>query len=151
MKLRITIWIIFLALLVTVPLMANAGNIPDSYGNRLTAAERYLQVASMKDMMRAAIAETAKNLPEKVRRSYIGFMAKHIHVDVLERAALASMARHFTVDELNALADFYGSREGRSAMKKFGAYMADVMPVIQQEMIKAQTAIQADLERLMKE
>ena len=65
-------------------------------------------------------------------------MTKHIHVEVLERAALASMAKHFTVDELNALADFYGSREGRSAMKKIGAYIADVMPVIQQNMTKAQ-------------
>jgi hypothetical protein len=63
---------------------------------------------------------------------------------------LASMAKHFTVDELNALADFYGSREGRSAMKKFGAYMADIMPVIEQEMTKAQVEIQADIERLNK-
>jgi hypothetical protein len=47
------------------------------------------------------------------------------------------MVRHFTVRELNALTDFYGSPEGRSAMKKFGAYMADVMPAIQQEMARA--------------
>ena len=40
--------------------------------------------------------------------------------------------------ELKALADFYGSAVGKSAMKKFGTYMADVMPDIQAEMIKAQ-------------
>jgi hypothetical protein len=36
------------------------------------------------------------------------------------------------------LADFYGSPVGKSAMQKFGAYMADVMPAIQAEMLKAQ-------------
>jgi hypothetical protein len=29
------------------------------------------------------------------------------------------------------LADFYGSPVGKSAMQKFGAYMADIMPVMQ--------------------
>jgi hypothetical protein len=105
----------------------------------------------MKDMMRDTIVETAKNLPEKVRGAYVSLMNKHIRVEILERAALASMAKHFTVDELNALADFYGSNEGRSAMKKFGAYMGDVMPVIQQEMGRAQMEIKADIERLSKQ
>jgi hypothetical protein len=36
------------------------------------------------------------------------------------------------------LADFYGSPVGKSAMQKFGAYMADLMPVLQAEIIKAQ-------------
>jgi hypothetical protein len=40
--------------------------------------------------------------------------------------------------ELKALADFYGSPVGKSAMKKFGTYMADVMPDIEAEMIKTQ-------------
>jgi len=49
-----------------------------------------------------------------------------------------SMVKNFTADELKALADFYGSPVGKSAMKKFGAYMADVMPSIQAEVEKAQ-------------
>ena len=39
-----------------------------------------------------------------------------------------------SADELNALADFYGSSVGASAMKKFGAYMADVAPALQLEL-----------------
>jgi len=38
---------------------------------------------------------------------------------------------------LNALADFYESPEGNSAMKKMGEYMADVMPTLQEEMVRA--------------
>ena len=52
-----------------------------------------------------------------------------------------AMVKHFTTDELKALADFYGSPVGKSAMQKFGAYMADVMPAIQAEMQKAQAKL----------
>jgi hypothetical protein len=38
---------------------------------------------------------------------------------------------------LKALADFYGSPVGKSAMQKFGAYMTDIMPVVQAEIMKA--------------
>jgi hypothetical protein len=120
-----------------------AADTPDTHGNRLAAAQSYLEVVSMKDMMRDMVAESAKNLPENVRPSYVQYMTKTVRVEVLESAALASMAQHFTVKELKALATFYGSPEGRSAMKKFGAYMADVMPVIQQEMLRAQQQLES--------
>ena len=109
----------------------------------MAAAGRYLDAVPMKDMMRDMVTESAKNLPENVRPSFVQFMTKTIRADVMERTALASMAQHFTDKELNALADFYGSQEGRSAMKKFGAYMADVMPVIQQEMLRAQKQLES--------
>ncbi len=40
--------------------------------------------------------------------------------------------------DTKALADFYGSPVGKSAMQKFGAYMAELMPVIEAEVLKAQ-------------
>ena len=58
-----------------------------------------------------------------------------VRADVLEAATRASLVRHFTVDELNAMAEFYSSPHGARAMRKFGAYMADVMPAVQEEMI----------------
>ena len=39
------------------------------------------------------------------------------------------------------MADFYGSSVGKSEMQKFGAYMVDLMPIIQAEMIKAQAKL----------
>lgn len=119
-----------------------ATDVPDTHGNRLAAARGYLEIVSMKDMMRDTIVESAKNLPENIRPSYVQWMTKTVRVEVLESTALASMAQHFTVKELKALAAFYGSPEGRSAMKKFGPYMADVMPVIQQEMLRAQQQLE---------
>ena len=48
-----------------------------------------------------------------------------------------AMVKNFTTEELKALADFYGSPVGKSAMQKFGAYMADIMSLVQAEIIKA--------------
>ena len=56
-----------------------------------------------------------------------------------------AMVKHFTTEELKALADFYGSPVGESAMQKFGAYMADLMPILQAEILKAQAKLNQSL------
>jgi hypothetical protein len=134
-------------LLAAISASAYSSELPDTHGNRLVAARSYLEIASMKDMVRDMIAETAKNLPDNIRQPYIQYMTKSMRVEVLESIALASMAKHFTLKELNALAAFYGSPEGRSAMKKFGAYMGDVMPVIQQELMRAQQQVETEFKK----
>ena len=123
--------------------LALAEELPDTPGNRLAAAERYLEIVPMDEMIADSVKKTSMNLPENQRRAYVNFMTQSVRVDVFGRAAVASMARHFTVRELNALADFYGSPEGRSVMKKFGDYMADIMPVLQQELQRGYQKYQA--------
>jgi hypothetical protein len=114
-----------------------ASDVLDTPGNRQAAAERYIAVSPMDSMMRDMVEKSAQNLPNDQRKPFVEIMTKYVRIDVLERSAISSMVRHFTVQELNALADFYGSPEGQSAIKKFGLYMADVMPVVQQEMTRA--------------
>ena len=53
------------------------------------------------------------------------------------------------VKEINALAAFYASPEGRSITKKFGAYIADVMPAIQEEMAQAMSSTQETMRYLL--
>jgi hypothetical protein len=48
-----------------------------------------------------------------------------------------AMIKHFTTEELKALADFYGSPVGKRRCK-FGAYIADLMPTMHAEIMKAQ-------------
>jgi hypothetical protein len=109
----------------------------DSEEERIAAARRYLGVAQMSKITDDTVTELARTMPDDQRDSFLQFMHNAIHPEVLERAAMASMVKVFTAEELNALADFFGSPVGRSAMSKFGLYMADVMPVIQQEMFRA--------------
>ncbi len=80
----------------------------------------------------------AMNLPPEQRQKFKEMMTTQLDIDALTKEMIDAMIKHFSTDELKALADFYGSPVGKSAMSKFGAYMADVMPAIQAEMIKAQ-------------
>jgi hypothetical protein len=109
----------------------------DSEEERVAAARRYLDVAQMRKITDDTVNELAKTFPADQRDKFLEFMHDAVRPEVLEQAAMASMVKIFTAEELNALADFFGSPVGRSAMGKFGVYMADVMPVIQQEMFRA--------------
>jgi hypothetical protein len=116
----------------------------DSDQERVAAARRYLAVAQMSKVTDDTVTEMAKAVPSEQREKFLEFMHDAVRPQVLEQAALASMVKIFTADELNALADFFGSPIGQSAMGKFGLYMADVMPVIQQEMFHALQKLPAD-------
>jgi hypothetical protein len=80
----------------------------------------------------------AANLPPDQREQFKKLMTSQLDIAALTKAMIDSMVKHFTTDELKALADFYGSPVGKSAMQKFGAYMADIMPTIETEIMKAQ-------------
>jgi hypothetical protein len=116
----------------------------DSEEERVAAAKRYLEVAQMSKMVDDTVTELAKGFPDGQRERFLAFMHDAVRPEVLERAAMASMVKVFTAQEINALADFLGSPDGKSAMSKFGLYMADVMPVIQQEMFRAMQALPAE-------
>jgi hypothetical protein len=107
----------------------------DSKEARTHAAERYLAVVPISQLLEDTFREMSKSLPEALREGFVAQMRIVVRADVLEAATRASLVRHFTVDELNAMAEFYSSPHGASAMRKFGAYMADVMPAVQEEMI----------------
>ena len=80
----------------------------------------------------------AVNVPPEQRQKFKETLTSSLDVDALTKAMTDAMVKHFTTEELKALADFYGSPVGKSAMKKFGSYMADVMPALQAEIMKAQ-------------
>ena len=120
-----------------------AEDLPDSQKNRQAAAERYLSAVSMQSLVDDMTAQVAANLPEEEGRVFAEFMSETIRWEVLEQAALSSMVRNFTTQELNALAAFNESPEGRSAMKKMGRYAADIMPALQREMLRAMQELEA--------
>ena len=107
----------------------------DTKEARIQAAERYLAAVPISQLLEDTFREMSKSLPEAIREGFIAQMRIVVRADILEAATRASLIRHFTVDELNAMTEFYSSPHGASAMRKFGAYMADVMPAVQKEMI----------------
>jgi hypothetical protein len=105
--------------------------------NRRKQAMRYLEATPPKELLADMTEQMAKNIPEAQQQMFRDAMTKYIDVDALSAAITEAMIKNFTADELGALADFYGSPLGKSAMKKFGGYMADVMPAMQMQVMQA--------------
>ena len=101
-------------------------------------AERYLQAIPPKALFEDMADKMSANLPPDQRAQFKAAMTSQLDIPAITKAMTEAMVKHFTTEELKALADFYGSPVGKSAMQKFGAYMSDLMPTIQAEMMKAQ-------------
>jgi len=109
----------------------------DTPETRRKEAERYLQVSPPKALFEDMADKMAANLPADQRDQFKKLMTTEVDIAALSKAMTDAMVKNFTTEELKALADFYGSPVGKSAMQKFGAYMADIMPVMQAEIMKA--------------
>ena len=118
---------------------------PDTPETRRREAERYLQANPPKALFEDMADKMAANLPPDQRQQFKRMMTADLDIAALSKAMTDAMVKNFTTDELKALADFYGSPIGKSAMQKFGTYMADLMPVLQAEIIKAQAKMNQSL------
>jgi len=125
-----------IALLCLFSLSATCFALEDTPENRSTEAARYLEVVPASEMFADVAVNMSKTMPEAQREKFIQIM-KGLDFARLTQAMKDSMVKIFTADELKALADFYSSKEGKSAMKKMGTYMAELMPIIQDETRKA--------------
>jgi hypothetical protein len=123
-------------ILCTSSLLLAATDTPET---RRREAERYLQATPPKALFEDMADKMAANLPPAERDKFKQMLTSQLDIQALTKAMTDAMIKHFTTDELKALADFYGSPVGKSAMQKFGAYMADLMPAMQAEIVKAQS------------
>jgi hypothetical protein len=127
------------AVLITICLQsASVVAATDTPETRRREAERYLQATPPKAMFDDMADKMAANLPPADREKFKQMLTSQLDIPALTKAMTDAMVKHFTTEELKALADFYGSPVGKSAMQKFGAYMAEVMPALQAEIMKAQ-------------
>src|SRR4029077_4528760 len=134
-----------LSILVLVTSSAFVLGAADTPETRRHEAERYVQASPPKALFEEMADKMAVNLPPDQRQQFKQMMTADLDIAALTKAMTDAMVKHFTTDELKPLADFYGSPIGKSAMQKFGAYMADLMPVLQAEMIKAHAKMNQSL------
>jgi len=113
----------------------------DTPETRRHEAERYLQANPPKALFADMADKMAANLPPDQREQFKRVMTTQLDIAALSKAMIDAMVKDFTTEELKALADFYGSAVGKSAMQKFGTYMADIMPALQAEIMKAQAKL----------
>ncbi len=129
--------IISAVILFVLTLSSAAYALDDTQENRRQQADRYLQATPLSDMFKDMAEQGARNFPLAQRAMFKALLTKYLDLESLTQSVNEIIIKHFTADELKGLADFYGSPVGKSTMRKFGAYMADAMPIIKAEMIKA--------------
>src|SRR4029077_9506456 len=95
----------------------------DTPETRRHEAERYLQATPPKVLFEDMPDKMAANLPADQRQQFKQMMTKELDIASLNKAMTDAMVKHFTTEELKALADFYGSPVGKYATQKIRAFM----------------------------
>ena len=129
---------LFIVALLAMTLPAAA--LEDTPENRAAQIDRYLTAIPPKALFDDMINKMSQQMPPEHREPFKSLMLKNFDFNVLTTSMRAAMLKTFTADELSALADFYGSPLGKSAMSKMGDYMAQVMPAVTAEIGKATQA-----------
>jgi hypothetical protein len=141
---------LFLSMIFTIALAFSYPTetlaLDDSPMARAMQADRYLKAMPPKEMFEDLAKQMSQNMPPEQAKKFQDVMTKQLDLTALQKAMRDAMIKHFTADELRALADFYGSEVGKSAMTKFGPYMVEVMPAMQAEILKAQAKIAKEME-----
>src|SRR6516162_10046776 len=126
---------------ITVVLFALTGSafasdvLSDTPQNRAKMVDEYLKVVPVKDLLDDMTEKLAATVPEDNREAFKSMLTKHFDLDALVAAEKQSLAKIFTVGELRVMIAYQSTPEGKSSMKKMGAYIADLMPVVQAELV----------------
>jgi hypothetical protein len=115
----------------------SVNTLPDTQENRIVLAKRFLDIMPPKEMLQNIEMRVVKSLPEQDGKMFKAVIGSNDIEKAAYQITLDGLIKHFTTGELNSMVAFYGSPEGRSAYLKFNAYMADIMPQIQQQVKKA--------------
>ncbi len=111
------------------------------------AIERYLEAVPTKVMMDDMVLKIAKTMPKEEQVDFINFMTKQFNFKLLETTMKKSMQKHFTLKEIDYMVATSLSPEGKSVMKKMGDYMADLMPIIEVEVVRILTEKKKEKEK----
>ena len=101
------------------------------------AIDEYFQIMSIKDVHQEMIQEITKNMPPEKKKFFTEALNSNFDFQRVESAAKQSLAKHLTLVEIQVFVEFMKRPAAQSAMKKMKYYMADLMPVMQDEIKKA--------------
>lgn len=104
----------------------------DKYEERLKLSRKMHEIWPVRPRVESALDAVAEQVPAPERLKFKASMRKGIKFQALEEASIDAMADIFTVKELEAMIEFYGSKEGRSVSHKTSDYERALQP----EMIK---------------
>jgi hypothetical protein len=117
----------------------------DTQANRAAQADYYLNAVPPRALLDDMTEKISATLPLEQRPVFKALMGKNLDVNAVANLMRTAMIKNFSADELKALANFYGSPVGKSAMAKMGNYMADAMAPLMAELAKAKALTQEQM------
>jgi len=101
--------------------------------DRRSAAVSYARVVDYALLIEKAATRKAAELPATERQAFIAFVTKQVDFDMTRFYAISAMVELFEASELQALADFAATPEGRSALAKLPALGAILNPIVERQ------------------
>jgi hypothetical protein len=102
-------------------------------GDRRSAAEAYARVVDYPLLIEKAATRKAAELPASERAAFIRFITREVDFDMTRFYAISAMVDLFEASELQALASFAATPEGRSALAKLPALGAVLNPIVERQ------------------
>jgi hypothetical protein len=110
--------------------------------NTLSAKEQYAEElmsivppGTMFSQLSEPFAQTY-TVPSKQEKAHANFM-RNVDLNEVDRIIRAALLKHFTEEELKALAAFYSTPQGRACMAKLAPFAAEVVPACSHEAAQA--------------
>jgi hypothetical protein len=102
-------------------------------GDRRSAAEAYARVVDYRLLIEKAATRKAAQLPASQREAFIKFVTRKVDSEMTRFYAISAMVDLFEASELQALASFAATPEGRSALAKLPALGAILAPIVERQ------------------
>jgi hypothetical protein len=112
-------------------------------GDRRSAAEAYARIVDYPLLIQSAATRRAAELPASEREAFIAFITDEVDVDMTRFYAISAMVDVFEASELEALASFAATPEGRSALAKLPALGAILNPIVERQIEDAERDFRA--------
>ena len=109
----------------------------DTAVNRSRETARYLQIIPASEIIGDVTQNIAQTLPAAQQKDFIANMRSEVNLNAVHGDISTAMVKHMSATEIRALADFYSTPVGKSAMKKMGLCMSEVTPLVQKEIQSA--------------
>ena len=105
----------------------------DAQGDRRSAAEAYARIVDYRLLIEKAATRRAVELPASERAAFIAFLTEEVDFEMTRFYATSAMVELFEASELQALASFAATPEGRSALAKLPALGAILNPIVERQ------------------
>lgn len=94
------------------------------------AITRYFEITKAKENTLRSFEKMASSLPKESQAMFRHLIAKVVTIDEILDITRNLIRKHYTVEEINALSDFYSTPVGESAINKLQLIMEESIPYI---------------------